>query len=763
MSYIEGIVTDIIFRNEQNGYTVLELDSDGNMEICVGVIPLIQPGEYVRLYGGYVNHKNYGKQFKVTEVETKMPEEDDNIVMFLGSGLIKGVGESTALKIVDRFHDETFSIIENDYEKLAEIKGVSLRLAESIHDQFVQIQSVRSIIMELQKMGLSVKEATNAYEAFGSGASFLIEKNPYCLMDNIRGFGFEKCDKIAYNLGYENYEDIRRQSAVRYILGKRLTDGHTCYPEQTLADEVAKYLGEDRALIETALAQLIKRGYVAENAYNGVRAIALSSAYMAESFIAYKLIELKNSDLQNQISDDNINEVISQNEKLSEEQKQAILSSVNAPVSIITGGPGTGKTTILKDILRIFERAGIVTVLTAPTGRAAKRMEIATQHEAKTIHRLLEYGALPDDEPDQEDYTRFNRDSDNPIEADAVIVDESSMVDIFLMRSLLDAIENGTRVIFTGDFNQLPSVGPGNVLKDILESNIIPSFVLTEVFRSSGNIVMNAHKVNEGEDIELFDTGDFVFIEANTFEEAKNRTIEMFVKSLEQTGSLEETQVICPIKKGAIGVNNLNKELRERVNPRMVEKQEVTYGDVTYREGDKIMQTSNNYNKEWYLKGHSPILTKQTGVYNGDLGIIIEINHDDNTLIIVFDDERVAYYDFDELNQIEHAYAVTVHKSQGSEFDTVILPLCYERNRFLSRNLLYTALTRAKNKLIIIGKQNTIYSMIANTHINRRFTALDHEILKYQKGTNSVMDMHSYFSDEYPYDDLLDIFPEEEE
>ena len=706
MSYIEGTVTDIVYRNEENSYTVLELDSEGNLVICVGSIPLIQPGEYVRFYGGYTTHKNYGRQFKVVGMESRMPENDESIRLFLAGGLIKGVGEAIAERIVAEFHADTFTVIENQPEKLADVKGISRNLADKIHEQFISMQTVRGIIMQLQKLGLTVKEALAAYEAYGSGAPFLIEKNPYRLIEEVRGIGFLKADNIAAGLGIENFQQMRRESGVRYILRRKMEAGHTCLPEKTLLEEATDFLGDERKDVEKDLKNLIIKGAVSENIYNSVPAVADADAHLAESSAACKLMQLSVAVPKVAVSEVLAESILEGETMLSEEQRSAIRMAVKFPVSVITGGPGTGKTTILNQVLKIFERCGVVTALTAPTGRAAKRMELATGRSAKTIHRLLEYGSEPGE--DILEYTRFRRDEDNPIEADAVIVDESSMVDIFLLYSLLSALEPGTRLILTGDADQLPSVGPGNVLKDILASATVPYTVLSEVFRASGNIVMNAHRVNQGEGIELFSAGDFVFLPQATPEAVLDTTVKTAARYIEEGNPIDEVQVICPVKKGIIGVYNINKEIREYLNPRLISKVELSFGDTTFRVGDKVMQTVNNYSKEWYVKGESRILTGGIGAFNGDMGVIADINLVEKSLSVLFDKDRLAEYQVEELTQIEHAYAVTVHKSQGSEFDTVILPLFYGYSEFLTRNLLYTAITRAKKKMILIGREATV-------------------------------------------------------
>lgn len=726
MSYVEGTVADIVYRNEENGYTVLDLDCEGNLVVCVGNIPLIQPGEYVRFYGGYTTHKTYGEQFKVVSMESKMPENDESIVLFLSGGLIKGVGEIIARRIVEQFHADSFSIIENNPRRLAQIKGISPKMADKIHEQYMGLQTIRGVIISLQNMGLSIKEAMAAYEAYGQSASFLIEQNPYRLIEDVPGIGFIKADRIAAGLGMENYASLRIESGLLHILKLKMEAGHTCFPRDAAVKAAAEFLQEDEAQILEACGRLSARGALAENKYNGVAAIALTNAYLAESYAAYRIVQLAKATPKIEVAGALVEDVLKKDDMLSEEQERAVMLAASCPVCVITGGPGTGKTTILNQVLTIFEKSGIVTALAAPTGRAAKRMEKATLRPAKTIHRLLEFGAQPGE--DISEYSRFARDEDNPIEADAVIIDETSMVDIFLLKNLLAAIEPGTRLILTGDSDQLPSVGPGNVLKDIIGSGEVPVAVLNEVFRSQGNIALNAHKVNQGEQIDLFCTGDFLFLPTKTPEEALERTIRAFQERLEEGVAMDEVQIICPVKKGGIGVYQINKEIRERLNPRRADKSELEYGDTLFRQGDKVMQIVNNYNKEWYLKGSMRVLTAGAGAFNGDIGRIDCIDPAERTLEVLFDDDRLAEYSQNELFELEHAYAVTVHKSQGSEFDTVILPLFYGYSEFLTRNLLYTAITRAKRKMVVIGSERTVQHMIANARVSRRFTALDHEL-----------------------------------
>ena len=731
VTFVEGTVIDIVYRSDETSYTVLELDVGGRLLVCVGNLPPIQPGEYVRFYGAYTTHRNYGEQFKVASMEARMPEGDESIKMFLAGGLIKGVGEVLADRIVEQFHEETFAVIEEEPERLAQVKGVSANAAKKIQAQFIELKAVRGIVMELQQLGLTVKQAMSAYDAYGQAAAHLIRQNPYRLVDDIRGIGFEKADAIAQGMELDNYWELRLYNGIKYVLRTKLDAGHTCYPKDRLTNEAAALLEASQEEVEEAIAKLIAQGDVAQNTYNGVSALAWYPAYNAESYAAYKLVKLAHAKPHIAVDDSLAEGLLLEDTLLSEEQERAILAALHATVYVITGGPGTGKTTILNQLITILERSGIKTVLAAPTGRAAKRMEKSTAREAKTRHRLLEYGANPIE--DSLDSCRFARDEENPIEAEAIVIDETSMVDIFLFRSLLAAIQPGTRLLLIGDFDQLPSVGPGNVLKDVIVSGKLPVARLTEVFRTQGNIALNAHRINRGEPLDLYQAGDCVFMPARTPDETLEIVKRQYWSRLEEGVSLDEVQVICPVKKGRIGVYTINQEIREMLNPRLAEKNELSYGDTIFREGDKVMQITNNYSKDWYLEGTLRVLGRGQGAFNGDIGMIRRIDTGEKTLEILFDGERVAQYSQNELEQLEHAYAVTVHKSQGSEFDTVILPLFYGNNEFLTRNLLYTAMTRAKKRLVIVGLARTVQHMVQNSRVSRRFTALKYEIASYDE------------------------------
>ncbi len=735
MTSIEGTVLEITFRNDENGWTVLDLDFNGELTTAVGCMPHIHEGEFVRLFGAWTEHRIYGRQFAATAVETRLPNTAESIRMFLSSGLVKGVGEVLAGRIVDTFGEKTFDVIENMPEILAEVKGISPKLAVSISESFVEHVAVKQIIIDLQGVGLSVKQAFRAFERYGAAAAVLIEENPYRMIEDIVGIGFERADRIAQNLGVERTSEYRIDTGIKHELMCAMNDGHTCLPRAELLRRASKMLGVEESLVEARISAMTLAGDIVQKFVNNTPAVFHIYAHIAETDVARRLYILSKSIPR--IAINNPGEAYMKfigDVPLSEEQERAVLSALSEQVMVITGGPGTGKTTIIKAIMSIFEMSGITTALCAPTGRAAKRIEQASGREAKTIHRLLEYGMGVDEEFDNS--ARFIRNEENPLEAEAVIVDEASMVDIFLMRSLLRAMSDGTRLVIVGDADQLPSVGPGNVLRDIIKSGAFPVSKLTFFYRQKegGSIVENAHRVNRGENPEFFITGDFIFIPGSEPQGVMDRIKKLLTEELPgQYDVLSDVQILCPIKKGLLGVYNINMEIRELLNPRLASRPEVKVRDTVFREGDKVMQTKNNYGMEWFYTDDLRYFNKGLGVFNGDLGVIVSISHETKEATVRFDGNRDAVYAFQELEQIEHAYAVTVHKSQGSEFPVVILPLFSGGGRFLSRNLLYTALTRAMEKVIITGQKSTVEYMVANNRILGRYTTLDYELIELEE------------------------------
>jgi exodeoxyribonuclease V alpha subunit len=732
MTSIEGTVLEIVFRNDENGWTVMSVDFSGELTTAVGCMPHIHEGEFVRLFGAWTDHRMYGRQFSVTSLETRLPGTTESIRLFLASGLVKGVGEALAGRIVDAFGTDTFEVIENNPELLAGVKGISRKLATSIYESFSEHIGVKQIIIDLQNLGLSVRQAFRALERYGAAAATLIHENPYRMIDDIVGIGFERADRIAEHIGVDRESDYRIDMGIKHELMTAMNDGHTCLPRSELLRRATAMLGVSEALVDMRIGALTLSEQIAQKFINRTPAVFHMAAYVTEADVARRLYLLSRCGPRVPIMDaTRAYERYIGDTALSEEQERAVLQALSAQVVVITGGPGTGKTTIIKAIISIFEQSGVTTALCAPTGRAAKRIEQSTGRDASTIHRLLEYG-VPMDEDFMGEAARFIRNEDNPLEAEAIVVDEASMVDIFLMRALLQALADGTRLIIVGDADQLPSVGPGNVLRDIIKSGVFPVSQLTKFYRQKegGSIVENAHRVNRGENPEFYVTGDFVFMPESRPEAVVERLKELLTKGElpAQYDILEQVQILCPMKKGLLGVYNINRELRELLNPRLAARPEVQVGDTLFRVGDKVMQTKNNYGLEWYYTDEARYYNKGVGVFNGDMGRITRIDHDLKETTVCFDGNRDAVYTFQELEQLEHAYAVTVHKSQGSEFPVVIMPLMAGGGRFLSRNLLYTALTRAMEKVVFIGQQSTVEYMVANNRITGRYTTLDHEL-----------------------------------
>ncbi len=729
MTSIEGTVLNIIFRNDENGYTVLEADVSGEISTCVGTMQTLMPGEYAVFYGAWTTHKSFGRQFKTNAVKSSLPKSLESIELYLSSGLITGIGEVLASRIVEKFGYETFDVLLSTPELLSEIKGVSKKAAQRMSEQFREQSATQSIVMDLQNLGLTVKQALHAYETYGAAAAELISNNPYRLIEEIHGFGFERADRIAQFMGMSLDSDYRIENGVKHVLKLALRSGNTCLPQTMLLRRASEMLQVPEEKISEKLAGLTMRGDIVRIDYGYRTAVFLKSAYLCEHDCAVLLLSILNTKPLVNIKNPTL-DYYTGDCALSEEQERAVLCALDSNAMVITGGPGTGKTTIINAILQIYERLGLTVALCAPTGRAAKRMEQSTGREAKTIHRLLEYGmATPEEDDDYTALPDFARNEDNPINAEAVIVDEMSMVDIFLFRSLLKAMAPGCRLIMVGDADQLPSVGPGNVLRDVIESKTLPVATLSHFYRQQGGgtIVENAHRVNSGEYPSLHPAGDFVFVPIQSADDVLEE-LKRCVKRLSADHDIySKLQILCPMKKGSLGVFNLNREIREVLNPNEYNSAEININGCVFRVGDKIMQTRNNYCIEWVNINNYAL--KGTGVFNGDMGKITEIDLKDEEVKILFENERLCVYDAKLLEQIEHAYATTVHKAQGSEFDIVILPMCYGASLFLTRNLLYTALTRAKKKVLILGQEHTIFHMVDNNKISARYTVLRREIL----------------------------------
>lgn len=745
---IKGYVEKIIYTNSDNGHTILDVsltsdeikriqaecpdyadDIDEEM-VCVGTLHLINAGEYVVFNGDFTIHQTYGLQFKVTSYEESRPEDMDSIERYLGSGAIKGVGPALAARIVRHFKMDTFRVIEENPEELSQVKGISNRMAMEIADQVAEKKGMRNAMLFLGKLGIGMNLAVKIYKEYGEKVYEIIENNPYKLADDMEGVGFKIADEIARNSGMELDSPFRIKSGILYALSAAVSAGHTYYPMDALIEEAGRLLGVFIAEPEEILTDLMIDRKVMVRDVDGIKAVYLYSMYHTELAIAHRLFALKFEDMPDEKAFDKDLHSIEKEENITLEsmQREAVRASAGSGIVVITGGPGTGKTTTINTIIRYFERKGMDIMLAAPTGRAAKRMTEATGHEAQTIHRMLELSGILSDEISN---ASFERNETNPLETDVVIIDEMSMVDIFLMNSLLKAIADGTRLILVGDANQLPSVGPGNVLKDIIASGCFNTVRLAKIFRQeeAGDIVVNAHKINEGE---LFEIGpsskDFPFIrraDANAIINALVTLVKVKLPAYTDC-SPNDVQVLTPTRKGSLGVERLNTVLQQFLNPPSNSKVEKEIGSIIFREGDKVMQIKNNYKIPWEIRGRNGIpIETGMGVFNGDMGIVDNINLYLSEMTVRFDEERYVTYTFKETDELEHAYAVTVHKSQGSEYPAVVLPLLDGPRMLMNRNILYTAVTRARKCICIVGSKQTFYNMISNENEQKRFSSLD--------------------------------------
>ena len=736
MSTVLGYIEKIIYRNENNGYTVLSVESDDDEYVLVGTFNYIAEGEFIKAKGNMKLHPSYGEQLFVDEYEIVEPRELDSIQKYLASSAIKGVGEALAKRIVKKFKMDTLRVMEEEPERLAEVKGVSAKLAKSISEQIQEKKSMRDAMIFLQKFGISMKLAAKIYMEYGSKIYTIIETNPYKLADDIEGIGFKIADDIAKKVGITADSKFRAIAGVEYLLSNAMLSGHLYLPDRVLEEEFLNLFGENIFDFNSLLSemQMEKRIVVKRSEETNVY---LSGSYYTELAVAKMLIDI-NIKAKYDISkiEDKIRKIEDKEGIILDDlQRQAVIESINSGLIIITGGPGTGKTTTINTIIKYFESEGESISLAAPTGRAAKRMSEATSYEAKTIHRLLEI--TPNiSENSNSIGTHFERNEDNPLEADVLIIDEVSMVDIFLMNALLKAVAIGTRLILVGDINQLPSVGPGTVLKDLIESNCFNVVRLNKIYRQSvrSDIVVNAHKIMTNEDIDLSKkSNDFIFIKQNNPEHVMDSVITLMRDKLPGyvNSTINELQVMTPMRKGPLGVEVLNSFLQNKLNPTSKQKNEKEYDATVFREGDKVMQIKNNYQKEWYIynEKHFPV-DKGLGVYNGDIGVIKEIDMFSESFTICFDDGKVSKYEFSEFNEIELAYAITVHKSQGSEYPAVIIPIYKGPAMLMNRNLIYTAITRAKRCVVLVGVPEAFYTMIQNTKEMARYTGLKSRILE---------------------------------
>lgn len=736
METIKGYIEHIIYRNADNGYTVLNLLSDENEITCVGFFKTMDQGETIEAEGNYTSHPVYGEQFKIERYQIIPPEDAVSIERYLGSGAIKGVGAALASRIVKRFGTDTYRIIEEEPERLAEVKGISERKAREIAAAVYEKRDAREAMTFLQQYGISNTMAIRIYECYGPRLYGILKENPYRMAEDIQGIGFKIADEIAAKIGIHTDSDYRIRSGLLYTLMLAGGEGHCYLPQSILLDKSAELLGLEPAIIEPQLGNLamdkklvIKRSSATEECI-----IYAASYYYAELNCAKMLHDL-NISMEKELlpSEENrINTKIEQLEReleieLDDLQRKSVRESAKNGIFILSGGPGTGKTTTINAIIRYFLSEGMDIYLAAPTGRAAKRMTEATGYDARTIHRLLELNGVVSEEARA---ARFERNEENPLEADVIIVDEMSMVDIFLFQSLLKAITVGTRLIMVGDVNQLPSVGAGQVLQDIMRSERFPMVILEKIFRQAkeSDIVRNAHLIHAGEELALDNKSmDFFFLERNDINVIYKHMIQLITEKLPSYVGAQpyDIQVLTPMRKGNLGVETLNGILQRYLNPPSDTKKEYISGDVLLRERDKVMQVKNNYQLEWEVVSKYGIpIDKGTGIFNGDIGMIVQINEYAGEVVVEFDEHRRVTYAYAQLDEIELAYAVTIHKSQGSEYPAVIMPLLSGPKMLFNRNLLYTGVTRAKNCVTILGSRKTVQDMIDNNYQNRRYTGL---------------------------------------
>ena len=734
---ITGYIDHIIFRNEDNGYTVMVLKgvSEEDELTCVGSFPVVTQGASVELEGNFTQHPVYGKQFQAVRLTEKMPEDALAMERYLGSGAIKGIGAALAGRIVRHFGDDTFQIVENEPERLSEVKGISEKKAREIAMQIAEKSDMRKAMMFLQKYGISLNLGAKIYQKYGDSVYSVLQENPYRLADDISGVGFKIADEIAYRIGIHTDSDYRIKSGMVYTLLQATGEGHVYLPKDELFQRAAELLGVDSSYMEKHLVDLAMERKIVQKEQGDQILIYPAQYYYLELNTARMLREL---DIFCPEDEKIVERRIVQIEKetgtvLDEMQKKAVQEAAGHGLLILTGGPGTGKTTTINAIIRYFEGEGAEIRLAAPTGRAAKRMTEATGYEAQTIHRLLELSGMPEDDREGQPI-HFERNAENPLETDVIIIDEMSMVDIHLIHSLLMAVTAGTRLILVGDENQLPSVGPGNVLRDIIRSGQFPVVELKKIFRqaSESDIVVNAHKINKGEQVEINNKSrDFFFLKRYDADIIIRVVIALIQEKLPKYVEAKpfEIQVLTPMRKGLLGVERLNQILQRYLNPPDDSKKEKEIGQGLFREGDKVMQVRNNYQLEWEIRGRYGIpIEKGVGVFNGDTGIIKTINEFAETAEVEFEDGRWAEYSFKQLDELELAYAVTIHKSQGSEYPAVIIPLLSGPRMLMNRNLLYTAVTRARKCVTVVGSEETFRDMIRNEKQQRRYSSLDQRI-----------------------------------
>lgn len=736
---IEGIVEKVTYYNTENGYAVFTVseikDKDDEEITCVGYAPSISQGESVKITGNVITHHFYGEQINIESCEKTEPRSERAIELYLASGVIKGIGPRIAKRIVEKFGKDTLYIMDTEPERLSEIRGISREKAMSIGEVYREKTEERHALLFLGQYGITPSYAIRIYKRYKDKTIDIVTKNPYSLAEDIFGIGFKIADKIAANVGIAKDSPFRIRAGVKYVLNSGANDGHVYMPIEMVVTQTSELLQIADEIISNELTSMHIENQVwlerkAENS-----AVYLNFFYYAEGYTARKLYELSSIELDKKYNYQNEIDALENVEKIhfASQQRDAIQSAMENGVLVITGGPGTGKTTIINAIIKLCEAEGYEIELAAPTGRAAKRMEETTGHKAQTIHRLLGINFVNENSRTQ----TFEKDEENPLETDVIIIDESSMIDILLMHSLLKAIPQGTRLIIVGDSNQLPSVGPGNVLRDIINSDVIKVCKLTEIFRQAQEsaIVTNAHRINRGEypDLRQKDK-DFFFMRRNSAQDLSSLIVSLVSVRLPKYLScdpIKDIQVLTPMRKSPLGVTALNALLQEALNPPSQNKREKEFRGIKFREGDKVMQIKNNYNAEWKIVETGKIVEDGVGVFNGDEGIITYIDSDNEYVEILFDDNKIVHYDFTQMDEIDLSYAVTIHKSQGSEYKAVIIPLLNGPDMLMSRNLLYTGLTRAKELAVIAGAENTIYRMVDNNREVSRYTSLKSKLKEF--------------------------------
>jgi exodeoxyribonuclease V alpha subunit len=735
-----GILVELIYRNAENGYTVAVFRGEDGTFTAAGILPDASAGGKFKLTGYPKEHPVYGKQFSFSEYTVELPDTNESIEMFLASGSLKGVGKKMAAAMVGAFGADTLRIIEEEPHRLTAIDGIGPKKAAGIHESFAEHRELAEITLYFKQFGISVATTIKMYGIYGADVIDAVKENPYRLADEVYGIGFKSADRIAMKMGHGADSAHRLKSGILYVLARGANEGHSFLPQNLLLDEAAELLEVSREDIADRLLDAVFEGDVYIEELDGRRAVFLEAYFVAERSVCRDLIRLDCATPEAIRSD--VDNLIDMTERssgitLSENQKYAVRESLGGGVFVITGGPGTGKTTIINTIINIMKSSGLNTAIAAPTGRAAKRITETSGHEASTIHRMLEYYSS-----EGEDARRFGRTDENPLDCDAVIIDESSMIDILLMKSLLRAIRSGTRLIIVGDADQLPSVGAGNVLRDMLESEIIRSVRLSEIFRQAAEslIVVNAHRINRGEYPACNEkAGDFFFLQRNgdarILETLKELCLTRLPDYYEDCDMMRDIQVLTPMRKGLLGCVNLNKELQAILNPAAPNKAEKIFGDRVFREGDKVMQIKNNYGLEWRRPGDD---SSGEGIFNGDVGFIAGIDAENGAMAVVFDENRFVIYEFKQLEELDLAYAVTVHKSQGSEFPLILMPVTWFPRTLATRNLLYTAVTRGKRAAILVGEERQLWAMVKNKLTDERYSGLCARLRAFLQGGASA-------------------------